>query len=112
TGAGRRAAAAGSAWWCSSGGGQRELFPGAREDVLDGETEALLQLAEGRRGAEPPHADARAAAADPALPAEAGGLLDGHARADLGRQHLVAVGLALLGEELPAGDADHPGGGA
>ncbi len=45
-----------------------------RHDALGGEAELHLQLFQGRRGPEGPHADAPAVHADVALPAEGGGL--------------------------------------
>ena len=68
----------------------------------------------------PPGADAPkrsmpsdgAVVSHPALPAKRGSRFDRDAGADGGRQHLVAVGLRLLFEDLPARQADHAGADA
>ena len=78
---------------------------GAGGDVLAREAEVLVERAGRSGGAEALHRDDVAVVADPAVPAERRGGLDGDARADRRRQHAVAVVLVLRGEAVQAGHA-------
>src|SRR3954451_662899 len=78
-------------------------------DVVDGEAELGLDVAERRRLSKGTHTHDRALPTDVPLPAEGRSLLDRDPGGDLRRQHLVAVGLVLLLEDLPAGEADDAG---
>src|SRR5712692_6147911 len=80
-----------------------DLLLGGRHNAFGEESEFFLKRLEGRRGAEGFHADAVAGAADVAVPAERGGLLDRDARRDLRRQHAVAIFLGLPLEQFPGG---------
>jgi hypothetical protein len=55
------------------------------------------------------HADDRAGTAGVAIPADHRALLDGNARGDVRRQHLIAIALILLLEEVPRRHADDAG---
>src|SRR4051794_2457240 len=90
-------------------GGPLGDFASHLGDVVDGEAELGLDVRERRRLSKSTHTHDRALRTGIALPAESRALLDRHAGGDPRRQHLVAVGLVLLLEDLPAGKADHTG---
>src|SRR5215469_10074793 len=93
---------AGRPGWCRSPlTGQ--LVPGCLDDMGGLEAELRLDLLDRRRGAEGFHADDGSVGAGVPAPAEVGALLDSDPGVDLRRQHLVAVSLVLLLEQLPAG---------
>ena len=75
--------------------------------LVGGEAELGLNVFQRRRGAEGVHPDLDAVRSNVAIPAQRRGLLDRDPRGDARRQDLVAVGLVLAVEELPAGQADH-----
>src|SRR5581483_12054626 len=79
----------------------RDLFARSGQHMLDGEAELRQQVLERRRRAERVHAQHSTVRSCVAIPAEQGGLLDGHACPDAGRQDAVAIGLILLLEQLP-----------
>src|SRR5262245_19749653 len=78
-----------------------EHLQGRRDDVLRLEAEVALQFLERGRRAEGLHADHPALVADIALPAHRRCLLDGKPRLHRRRQHLLAVGLRLVLEDVP-----------
>ena len=90
----------------SSRGRARRARARPRATRVGGETELLDEHLQRRRRAERVHADDRSAVADVAVPAERRRLLDRDPRLHRRRQHLVAVGLRLAVEELPARHAD------
>src|SRR5881394_2630457 len=83
-----------------------EHVAGRLGDLVRAEAELVLQILERGRAAEGVHADPLSGRADVAIPAERRGLLDRDARRHARRQHLVAVGVVLAVEQLPAGQAD------
>src|SRR5205807_665902 len=89
--------------------GAAEQAAGPGDDVVGGEAELRHGPGAGRRGAEVVEGEGPAVLPDPALPAEAGGGLDGEPGPDRRGQDLVAVALRLALEELPGGHADHAG---
>src|SRR4029077_4689385 len=78
-----------------------EQFLDFRHHAVGLEAELSLQLLERRRGAERLHADDASAAADVAVPAERGALLDRDPRRHGRQKHAVAVLLRLFIEDLP-----------
>ena len=72
-----------------------------RHDVIDGESELLLQGLQRCRSAESMHADDPTSRADVALPAERRSLLDRNAGRDVRWQDGVAVFLRLAFEDIP-----------
>src|SRR5262249_37640295 len=83
-----------------------ELLAAHLSHGLGGESELLLNVLERRRGAERVHPHHGPVLADESLPAERRCLLDRHPRLDRRRQHLLAVVLRLLVEQMPRGHAD------
>src|SRR5262245_26838901 len=75
--------------------------------MLGGEAELLLQLFQRRRRAERFHAETNAPRAHIPAPAKRARLLHGDAGGDSRRQHLIAILLRLLLEDLPRWHADH-----
>src|SRR5688572_28500986 len=82
---------------------QRRLH--AFDDRRRGNAEMLVEFRRGRGGAEAAHADENTVRADISLPAEAASGFDGDAQPVA--QHLAAIALRLLIEQLPAGQGDN-----
>ena len=80
-----------------------DALAGGGDDGLVGEAELLVEHGVGGAGAVVVQADDPAGVADELAPAHRHAGLDADPGADRGRQHLVAVGLVLLGEPLDAG---------
>lgn len=76
---------------------------GSCDDVVDCDAKLLVQDVGRGRGTKVVNADELALLADPALPAEAGGGLNGHAPGDGRGQHALPVGGGLSSKQLPAG---------
>src|SRR5260221_14479133 len=78
-----------------------EHFQGSGDDLVRLEAELALQLLERRRRAEGLHADDPAVVTHITLPPQRRRLFDGQPRLDGSRQHLFAIGLRLVLEDVP-----------
>src|SRR5271156_1264061 len=88
-------------------GGALDRAAGGLGDLVGGEPELVHHVLQRRRAAEGVHTHHCTLGSYPPAPAEGRGLLHGHPGADGRWQDLVAVGLVLAVEELPAGEAPH-----
>src|SRR6516162_8117585 len=83
-----------------------EQFHSDRDNPLRLKAELALQLLERCRRAEGLHADNAARGTNISVPSQHRSLLDGDARVDAWRQHLITIGLRLVLEDVPRGHGD------
>src|SRR5688572_20540101 len=95
-----------------AGAGRLQALPGGGHDGLVGEAELLVEHGVGGAGPVVAEPDDPARVADELAPAHRDAGLDAHPGTDRRGQHLVLVGLVLVGEPLDAGHRDDPGGDA
>src|SRR5687768_4508381 len=95
-----------------AGAGRLQALPGSGHDRLVGEAELLVEDGVGGAGPVVGEADDPAGVADELAPAHGDAGLDAHPGADRRGEHLVLVGLVLVGEPLDARHGDDPGGDA